>query len=139
MSKKPFVIFGILLVALAVLVPLWAFNRDGASESRSGDLDPQLQTGKQLFEVNCGTCHTFSAAGTDGNFGPNLDLILAPAGPPTGDTAKATIKATRGRVLNAIHQGVDSTTTPGRMPGGILSGEQANDVADFVATTAGQG
>jgi mono/diheme cytochrome c family protein len=139
MSKKPFVIFGVLLVALAVLVPLWAFGADGDPDARTGKLDPSLEHGKQLFEVNCGTCHAFYAAGTDGNFGPDLDFVLAPAGPPTGETADATIKATKGRVLNAIEQGVDSTTEPGRMPGGILSGEQADSVAEFVSQTAGQG
>jgi mono/diheme cytochrome c family protein len=139
MSKKPFVIFGILLVCLAVVVPLWAFDADGDPEARTGQLDPALEAGKQLFDVNCGTCHTFYAAGTDGNFGPDLDEVLAPAGPPEGETAAATIKATTGRVLNAIEQGVDSTTEPGRMPAGILSGEQADSVAEFVAQTAGQG
>ena len=139
MSKKPFVIFAVLLVALAVLVPLLAFGADGDPESRTGDLDPQLKTGQELFDVNCGACHTLYAAGTDGNFGPNLDFLLAPSGPPSGSTAEATIKGIRGRVLNAIHKGVDSTTTPGRMPAGILSGRQADDVAEFVSQTAGQG
>ncbi|HKG34864.1 MAG TPA: cytochrome c [Solirubrobacterales bacterium] len=139
MSKKPFVIFGVLLVALAVLVPLWAFGADGDPEARTGSLDPSLEHGKELFDVNCGTCHTLYAAGTDGNFGPDLDEVIAPAGPPTGKTAAATIKGAKGRVLNAIEKGVDSTTTPGRMPAGILSGAQADAVAEFVAQTAGQG
>jgi mono/diheme cytochrome c family protein len=139
MSKKPFVIFGVLVVALAVLVPLWAFGADGDRESRTGQLDPELETGQELFDVNCGSCHTLYAAGTDGNFGPNLDFLLAPAGPPTGPTAEATIRGTKSRVLNAISQGIDSTTTPGRMPAGILSGRQAEEVAEFVAQTAGQG
>ena len=42
-------------------------------------------------------------------------------------------------MLNAIENGVDSSTTPGRMPGGILNGEQAEEVAEFVAPTAGEG
>jgi mono/diheme cytochrome c family protein len=139
MSKRPFVIFGILLVCLAVIVPLWAFGADGDPDDRTGELSPTLDLGKQLFDVNCGTCHTLYSAGTDGNFGPDLDEVLAPSGPPEGETAEASIRAARGRVLNAIEQGVDSTTEPGRMPAGILSGAQANAVADFVAQTAGQG
>jgi mono/diheme cytochrome c family protein len=126
MSKRPFVIFGILAVCLAVGVPAWAFLVD-ADEGESS-------TGKQLFETNCGTCHTLSAAGTDGNFGPNLDTLLSPTGPPTD---QSTIDATKQRVLNAIEGGVDSTTTTGRMPAGILRGEQAEQVADFVAEEAG--
>jgi hypothetical protein len=35
--------------------------------------------------------------------------------------------------------GVDGTTEPGRMPGGILGEAQARQVAGFVAETAGQG
>ena len=126
MSKRPFVIFGILAVCLAVGVPAWAFLAD-ADEGEGS-------TGKQLFDTNCGTCHTLSAAGTDGNFGPNLDTLLSPTGPPTD---QSTIDATKQRVLNAIGNGVDSTTTPGRMPAGILGGEQADQVADFVAHEAG--
>jgi mono/diheme cytochrome c family protein len=138
MSKRPFVIFGLLVLVLAVLVPIWAFGADGDSENRSGELPADLEHGKTLFQTNCGTCHSLYAAGTDGNFGPDLDLLLAPSGAPTGPTAKQTIKATRTRVLSAIENGVDSTTT-GRMPPGILAGEQAKEVADFVAFVAGRG
>ncbi|MDP9276679.1 MAG: cytochrome c, partial [Actinomycetota bacterium] len=92
------------------------------------------QTGKHLFETNCGTCHTLYAAGTDGNFGPNLDLLLAPTGPSTDPS---TIKATKTRVVNAVENGVDSST-PGRMPAGILSGQQVQQVADFVSREAGK-
>ena len=139
MNRKPFVIFGLLLALLAVLIPLWAFGADGDPDNRSGNLTAEQEQGKQLFDVNCGTCHTLYAAGTDGNFGPNLDQLLAPTGPPTGSTAQDTIKATQSRVVSAIENGVDSTTTPGRMPGGILGDRQAEQVAEFVAQTAGRG
>lgn len=138
MSKKTIVIFGSLLVALAVLIPLWAFSADGDPQGGERKIPEGLEGAKTLFDVNCGTCHTLYAAGTDGNFGPDLDVTLAPAGPPSGDTAEATIKATKTRVLNAIENGVDGTT-PGRMPAGILAGQQADEVADFVARVAGQG
>lgn len=139
MNRKPFVIFGLVLALLAVLIPFWAFDADGDPETRSGKLSASEEQGKQLFDVNCGTCHTLYAAGTDGNFGPNLDELLAPAGPPTGGTAADTIKATESRVINAIENGVDGSTTPGRMPAGILAERQAEQVAAFVARAAGQG
>lgn len=138
MSKRPFVIFAIVLVVLGVLVPLWTFRADGDSENRSGDLPASLEQGQTLFVTNCGTCHSLYAAGTDGNFGPDLDLLLAPSGQPTGPTAQQTIKATQSRVLNAIENGVDSTT-PGRMPAGILASQQADQVAEYVGNVAGQG
>jgi mono/diheme cytochrome c family protein len=139
MSKRPFVIFGLAVAVLAVLIPFLAFRSNGDPETGvEKDVPASLETGKTLFETNCGTCHTLYAAGTDGNFGPNLDLLLAPSGAPSGDTAQQTIKATKGRVLNAIENGVDSTT-PGRMPAGILAGQQAQEVSEFVATVAGEG
>lgn len=138
MSKKTFVIFGLLVVFLAVLIPWLAFRSDGDA-ANAEPVPGDLKGGQTLFQTNCGTCHTLYAAGTDGNFAPNLDELLAPSGPPEGPEAAQTIKATEGRVLNAIEEGVDSSTTTGRMPAGILDGEQAKEVAEFVAATAGEG
>jgi mono/diheme cytochrome c family protein len=132
MSKKTFVTYGLLVVFLAVLIPWLAFRSDG-DPAAGADVPASLADGKSLFVTNCGNCHTLYAAGTDGNFGPDLDTLLAPSGPLSDPTAA------EGRVLNAIEEGVDSSTTPGRMPGGIISGEQAEEVAEFVAGTAGQG
>jgi mono/diheme cytochrome c family protein len=133
MSKRTFVTFGIITVCLAVLIPLWAYSSDADEDKVSGELSASLQQGKDLFDINCGTCHTMAAAGTDGNFGPDLDSLLAPTGPATD---RSTIRANKQRVLNAVDNGVDSST-PGRMPGGILAGEQADLVAEFVAQKAG--
>lgn len=138
MSKKTFVSFGLVVVVLAVLIPWLAFRADGDSAPEAS-VPAELEDAKALFDTNCGNCHTLYAAETDGNFGPDLDELLAPAGPPEGESGKTTIDTNQGRVLNAIENGVDSTTEPGRMPGGILSGEQAEEVAEFVARTAGQG
>jgi mono/diheme cytochrome c family protein len=139
MSKRTFIVFGLLVVFLAVLIPWLAFRSDGDADRGREEVAGNLEAGQTLFEINCGACHTLYAAGTDGNFGPDLDELLAPTGPPTGSAAKGTIEATKGRVLNAINEGVDSSTTPGRMPPEMLSGEQAEEVAEFVAQTAGRG
>jgi mono/diheme cytochrome c family protein len=137
MSKKTFIVFGLLVVFLAALIPWLAFRADGDA-ANAEPVPANLKSGQSLFQTNCGTCHTLHAAGTDGNYGPNLDELLAPSGPPEGPSAADTIKATEGRVLNAVENGVDSSTTPGRMPGGILNEEQAKEVAAFVAHTAGE-
>lgn len=139
MSKKTFISFGLLVVFLAVLIPWLAFRADGDAERGAEEVPAALKSGQTLFNVNCGACHVLYAAGTDGNFGPDLDTLLAESGTPTGPGSEKTIEGTEGRVLNAIQEGVDSTTEPGRMPGGILSGEQAEEVAAFVAATAGRG
>ncbi|HWP33338.1 MAG TPA: cytochrome c [Solirubrobacterales bacterium] len=139
MSKKTFVAFGLLVAVLAVLIPWLAFRADGDADAGAQEVPSGLESGQSLFQTNCGTCHTLYAAGTDGNYGPDLDELLAPTGPPEGPSAASTIKATEGRVLNAIENGVDSSTTLGRMPGGILNKQQAEEVAEFVARTAGEG
>jgi mono/diheme cytochrome c family protein len=139
MSKRTFIVFGLLIVVLAVVIPWLAFRSKGDAETGDQKVAADLKGGQSLFQTNCGTCHALYSAGTDGNYGPNLDELLAPSGAPSGPTAADTIKATEGRVLNAIERGVDSSTTPGRMPGGILNESQAKEVAAFVAATAGEG
>jgi mono/diheme cytochrome c family protein len=139
MSKRTFIAFGLLILVLAVVIPWLAFRSKGDAGSGDQKVAADLKSGQSLFQTNCGTCHTLYSAGTDGNYGPNLDELLAPSGPPSGSSAASAIKATEGRVLNAIEKGVDSSTTPGRMPGGILNKEQAREVAEFVASTAGEG
>jgi mono/diheme cytochrome c family protein len=136
MSKKTFVSFGLLVVFLAVLIPWLAFRSDGDASNGAEEVPASLENGQSLFETNCGDCHTLYAAGTDGNFGPDLDSLLADSGSPSSEEA---IEVLQSRVLNAIEQGVDGSTTAGRMPADILSGEQAEQVAEFVARTAGRG
>jgi mono/diheme cytochrome c family protein len=138
MSKRTFIVFGLLVLVLAVVIPWLAFRSRGDAQTGPQDVAAGLKNGQSLFQTNCGTCHTLYAAGTDGNYGPNLDELLAAQGVPTGSGAAATIKATRERVINAVENGVDSST-PGRMPGGILNKAQTQEVAEFVAHTAGEG
>ncbi|HEY5977932.1 MAG TPA: cytochrome c [Solirubrobacterales bacterium] len=138
MSKKTFVLFGLLVAVLAVVIPWLVFRSDGDAARGAQEVPAGLEGGQALFQTNCGNCHTLYAAGSDGNYAPDLDELLAPSGPPTGEGSEATIKGLKERVLSAIEKGVDGTTVPGRMPGGILSGEQAEEVAEFVARTAGE-
>jgi mono/diheme cytochrome c family protein len=139
MTKKTFIAFGLVVVVLAVLIPWLAFRADGDADAGAHEVPAGLEAGQSLFETNCGTCHVLYAAGTDGNYGPDLDELLAPTGPPEGSDAEETIEITEGRVLNAIENGVDSSTVSGRMPGGILNEQQSKEVAEFVARTAGKG
>ena len=135
MSKRTFITFGVLVFVLAVVIPWLAFRGSGDANTGAQEVPAHLKTGQQLFEINCGTCHTLYAAGTDGNYGPNLDELLAPSG--QAEDAK-TAKGVAERVLNAQKEGVDSQT-PGRMPPAILNPEQQKEVAEFVGATAGAG
>jgi mono/diheme cytochrome c family protein len=128
MKRSTWVMFGIFAAIFAIGLPAFALTREGSGDASNESVPSNLQDGKELFAINCGSCHTLAKAGTDGVVGPNLDDRLAPAGPTPPDPA--TIKP---RVLTAIENGIQ-----GRMPAGILSGEQAETVADFVSQTAGQ-
>jgi mono/diheme cytochrome c family protein len=127
MKRSTLWIFGIVAVLFAVLIPAWAISREGGEEAAPQNVPANLQDGKELFVTNCGSCHTLYKAGTDGVVGPNLDELLAPPSPTPPDPE--TISP---RVLAAIEQGV-----AGRMPQGILTGSQAEEVANFVAQVAG--
>jgi mono/diheme cytochrome c family protein len=128
MKRSTFVIFGLVVLLFAVLIPAWAISREGSEDASPGSVPSNLEEGKELFVTNCGACHTLAKAGTDGVVAPDLDELLAPPSPTPPDPA--TIKP---RVLSAIENGV-----AGRMPRGILSGAQAEEVAEFVAQTAGR-
>lgn len=140
MSKRTFIAFGLLVIVLAVVIPWLIFNSKGDAQNGDQSVASDLKSGQSLFQTNCGTCHTLYAAGTDGNYGPNLDELLAPTGPPEGDEKEVeeAAKGVEERVLNAVENGVDGEA-PGRMPGGILNQEQAEEVSEFVGHVAGEG
>jgi mono/diheme cytochrome c family protein len=128
MKRSTFVMFGLVVLLLGVGVPAWAITHEG-SQSASENVPSGLQPGENLFVTNCGACHTLAVAGTDGVVGPNLDELLAP--PSASAPDPSTIKP---RVLSAINNGI-----AGRMPKGVLTGAQADEVATFVSQVAGQG
>jgi mono/diheme cytochrome c family protein len=128
MKRSTFVIFGLVVLLLGIGIPAWAINHEGSESASPERVPSSLEAGKELFVTNCGACHTLAKAGTDGVVGPNLDELLAP--PTAAAPDPSTIKP---RVLSAIENGV-----AGRMPKGVLSGQQADTVANFVAQVAGQ-
>jgi mono/diheme cytochrome c family protein len=122
MSKRALVIFGIFAALCLVVLPLWALGKEGSETSSPADVASTYKEGQELFQTNCGACHTLVAAGTDGVVGPDLDDRFG-----QGAASEDTFAATRDIVLNAIENGVG-----GRMPAGILTGEQAKETAEFV-------
>ena len=105
-------------------LPFWAIAQEGSSDAApEGSVPAAEEQGLELFQINCGACHTLAAAGTDGVIGPNFDLLL-------GSTPKSpdTVQGNKDRVYGAIVDGLN-----GRMPKGILEGAQAKAVAQFVA------
>jgi mono/diheme cytochrome c family protein len=123
MSKRTVILFAIFAVAFGLAVPYWAISKEGSEDASPEKVAAADQEGKELFQTNCGACHTLARAGTDGLVGPDLDELLGTGTP----------EANQQRVANAIENGIN-----GRMPAGILHGEDAELTAEFVAKNAGQ-
>jgi mono/diheme cytochrome c family protein len=122
--KRPIVIFCVLAAICLVLLPFWALQSKGGADASPESTVPKAdQQGLQLFQINCGACHTLEAAGTDGKIGPDLDQLLG-----TGNKSSDTVKGNYTLVLHTIEEGIG-----GRMPKGLVQGEQAEQVAHFVA------
>src|ERR1700712_4713971 len=125
MSKRTFIVFGLLVLVLAVVIPWLAFRSTGDANTGDQKVPADLKNGQSLFQTNCGTCHTLYAAGTDGNYAPNLDELLAPGGSAApGAEGQQVREGIEGRGLNAVENGVNGAT-PGRMPAGILNEQDA--------------
>jgi mono/diheme cytochrome c family protein len=118
----------VLVLAFGLAVPIAvaiANGQDKASQGPAGITLTKSETeGRMLFAHACATCHTLAAAAAVGHVGPDLDLD------PSVVNGQASF------VLNAIEEG--RARGNGDMPAGIYSGQQAQDVAKFVVTVAGQ-
>ena len=89
-----------------------------------------LYSGAVLFSQRCSGCHTLSFAGTHGS-APNIRTAQANNGPNFNQRCERPIT----RVLYAIENGGFSGAY---MPQNIVVGQQAMEVAKFVATYAGR-
>ncbi len=86
-----------------------------------------LVTGKQLFASNCGSCHTLSHANTTGTVGPNLDDAFRQ---DRVDGVKST------SIEGLVSYWISYPSTEGAMPARLVKGQQAQDVAAYVARVA---
>jgi cbb3-type cytochrome c oxidase subunit III len=88
--------------------------------------------GKELFKEKCAQCHTLADAGTRGVIGPNLDNAFRQA--RTDGLGERTIQAV---VHSQIAYPVEDPPTgaPG-MPADLVTGEDAESVALYVASVA---
>jgi len=93
-----------------------------------------LTKGQQLFTQKCGSCHTLTGAGTNGDVGPNLDYAFkqARANGMDADTIAGVIKAQVENPRPAPTQATDVY-----MPPKLVEGDDLNDVASYVASVAG--
>ena len=118
------VLFTIALLVLGIGVPAAVIaavsNNDSIPEANVTDLTASEQHGRELFGLRCANCHTLKAANAAGAIGPNLDELRPP----------------KALVLNAIETG--RAQGNGQMAAELYTGQDAQDVANFVAKAVGQ-
>ena len=90
-----------------------------------------LVHGKQLFVAKCGACHTLSHASTSGTVGPNLDVVFRQ---DRADGIKSS--SIEGLVDNWILYPNANPNSGAVMPGKLYKGQDAQDVAAYVAAVA---
>jgi len=84
--------------------------------------------GQKLFTAKCAGCHTLAAANAQGTVGPNLDDAFA------ADKAQGFKEST---IQNVVLDQIRLANPP--MPANLVKGQDAQDVAAYVAAVAGQG
>jgi len=113
----------IVILGFGIALPAVVLARGGEHKTKQApggvDLTTAEAHGRELFAQNCATCHTLRAANAVGRVGPNFDQLRPP----------------KVLVLDAIAKG--RARGQGQMPAGLLAGPDAQDVAAFVAATAG--
>jgi mono/diheme cytochrome c family protein len=115
--------------AALALFGLALLAASGCGVAQSGDLD----RGQQLFTSKCANCHALKDAGSTTQVGPDLDAAFAQARASgmDADTIAGVVKA---QVDNprpfTNNAGVD-------MPPDLVTGEDLDDVAGYVASVAG--
>jgi len=140
------------LAAIAVVVLLASGCGYGAVATAADH--PDVQNGQRLFSTTppdnrpaCSSCHTLQAAASSGTVGPNLDNAFA--GARMQGYADSSIENV---VLDQIRQGsgpvatytdpehgVKGLTAQTQMPANLWTGQNAIDVAAYVASVAGTG
>ena len=112
-----------IFVGLGVAIPaaVIAGNHDndeaGAARVK---LNAHEEKGRELFGQVCQQCHTLAASDAVGKVGPNLDKLKPP----------------KALVLDAVTNGRQRGA--GTMPAGLYTGQDAEDVAAYVAAVAGK-
>jgi cytochrome c553 len=117
--------FVLALVVLGFVVPVTVIaldkDRNSIPPVNVNDLTATQQRGQELFGQRCAACHTLKASNAVAQVGPNLDQLKPP----------------KGLVLDALAKG--RARGNGNMPAQIFTGQDAQDVADYVSRVAGQG
>jgi plastocyanin len=85
--------------------------------------------GKDLFAQKCGSCHVLARANTKGVQGPNLDEAFG---------AARRDGLGEGTVEGVVLRQIGNVRRSSKMPPDLVEGQDARDVAAYVASVAGQ-
>ena len=132
-SSISITMFVVTAVVFGIGLPLLMLtgNHHNASAQVGGiKLTANERTGRELFGQHCGVCHTLAAANAVGKVGPNLDVLK-----PAQSTVLNTIN--NGCLPNPPKGSNEACLGQGVMPAAVVQGEEAQDVAAFVAKVAG--
>ena len=130
---------GLGAAGLAAVALLAAGCGTGGVATGRGD----QQAGQKLFQSKCAACHTLSAAGAHGTIGPSLDAAFA-----YDRSQKFAESSVENVVLDQIRLGSGPIEQPSKgggkpkqttpMPANLVTGQDAVNVASYVASVAGQ-
>lgn len=113
---------------LAVTLLVAAMPLLAACAAKNNDAD--VVAGKRLFVQRCGSCHQLNRAGTKGTQGPNLDAAFDRSRREGfGEDA----------IRGVVYQQILHPARGGIMPAKLVEGDQAQDVAAYVAKVAAAG
>ena len=130
LRRRPLQVVVLLVLSLVGALGLAACGDTvGYTDASSGD----KIHGKELFKQGCGSCHTLADAGTTGAIGPNLDYAFLQSR-KDGLGEDTILQVVRGQIAYPVT--TPSTGAPG-MPANIYEGQDAEDVASYVASVAG--
>jgi cbb3-type cytochrome c oxidase subunit III len=113
----------------------------GTGGVANGAQQADTQSGQQLFSQKCAACHTLAAAQATGTIGPNLDDAFATdrkqgyADSSIENVVLDQIRLGSGEVATYTTGKKFATQTP--MPANLVEGQDAIDVAAYVASVAG--
>ncbi len=128
------IMFTFVLVVFGIGLPatLLIGNHNRANGQVGGiTLNSNERAGRELFGQHCGVCHTLAAANAIGKVGPNLDTIK-----PSVSLILHTIN--NGCLPNAPNGSAQQCLGQGVMPSNVVTGRNAEQVAEFVARVAGK-
>ena len=113
-----------LRAALAAVAVTGAVAGLSACSTSDQAADANVINGKKLFVSKCGACRVLARAQTKGTTGPNLDEAFQQA-------LKDGMK--RSGIRGAVHGWILHPNQNGVMPAKVVSGDDAYDVAAYVA------